>query len=73
MQTLEFDVQGMACGGCTGTVQRALDNVDGVSHTEVTLHPGRASVQVDPRRVSAAQIEAVIAKLGYEVHARAAH
>jgi copper chaperone len=73
MQTLEFDVEGMSCGGCTGSVQRALDNVDGVSHAEVTLHPGGASVQIDPSRVSAAHIEAVIAKLGYSAHARAAH
>lgn len=73
MQTLEFDVQGMSCGGCTGSVQRALASVDGVNHAEVTLHPGIASVQVDPSRVNAAQIEAVITKLGYNAHARASH
>ncbi|MEP6780456.1 MAG: heavy-metal-associated domain-containing protein [Gemmatimonadaceae bacterium] len=68
MQTLEFDVQGMSCGGCTGKVQRALAKVDGVSHADVTLKPGSASVLVDPSRVTAAQIESVIAQLGY--HAR---
>ena len=39
MQTLSFDVSGMTCGGCTGSVQRALSKIDGVSHAEVTLHP----------------------------------
>jgi hypothetical protein len=27
MQTLIFDVTGMTCGGCTGSVQRALSKV----------------------------------------------
>ena len=67
MQTLEFDVQGMSCGGCTGKVQRALARVDGVSHADVTLKPGTASVLVDPTRVTAAQLESVITQLGYHV------
>ena len=31
MQTMTFDIQGMTCGGCLGSVQRALDQLDGVS------------------------------------------
>jgi copper chaperone len=75
MQTLSFDVSGMTCGGCTGSVQRALSKIDGVSHAEVTLHPGVASVVVaDPARVTSAQIEAAITGLGYPAKARpAAH
>jgi len=74
MQTLSFDVSGMTCGGCTSSVQRALSKIDGVSHAEVTLHPGVASVLADPERVTSAQIEAAIAGLGYQAKARpAAH
>ena len=74
MQTLSFDVSGMTCGGCTGGVQRTLSKIDGVSHAEVTLHPGVASVVADPERVTSAQIEAAITGLGYEAKARpAAH
>ena len=39
MQTFIFDVRGMTCGGCTGSVQNALGKIDGVSHAEVTLRP----------------------------------
>ena len=74
MQTFSFDVSGMTCGGCTGSVQRALNKIDGVSHAEVTLHPGVASVEADPERVTSAQIEAAITGLGYQAKARpAAH
>jgi len=31
MQTLTCDVDGMTCGGCTGSVQFALSAVDGLS------------------------------------------
>ena len=74
MQTLSFDVSGMTCGGCTGSVQRALSKLDGVSHAEVTLSPGVATVAVDPARVTPAQIESAISQLGYPAKARpAAH
>ena len=70
MQTLSFDVTGMTCGGCTSSVQRVLSKLDGVSHAEVTLRPGAATVAEDPDRVTAAQIELVITGLGYRAKAR---
>ncbi len=70
MQTLSFDVTGMTCGGCTGSVQRALSKLDGVRHVEVTLRPGVATVVVDPDLVTAAQVELVIAGIGFRARAR---
>ena len=72
MQTFKFDVTGMTCGGCTGSVQRALSKLDGVSHAEVTLSPGVATVTVDPTRVTPTQIESAITHLGYAAKARPA-
>ena len=71
MQTLTFDVHGMTCGGCTGSVQRALSKLDGISHVEVKL-PGAAIVQADPTRINAAEIESAITKLGYIAKVRLA-
>ena len=70
MQTLSFDVIGMTCGGCTGSVQRALSKTCGVSHAEVTLRPGLATVVVDASRVTAAQLESAITKLGFPAKAQ---
>jgi len=72
MQTISFDVSGMTCGGCTGSVQRALRKLDGVSQAEVTLSPGVAKVVADPARVTPAQIESAIASLGYPARVRPA-
>ena len=70
MQTLSFDVNGMTCGGCTGGVQRALSKLDGVTHAEVTLSPGLATVVIDPTKVTPAQIEWAITHLGYPAKAK---
>jgi len=72
MQTFSFDVSGMSCGGCTGSVQRALSKIDGVSHAEVSLRPGSATVLADPQRVTSAQIAAAITGLGYPATPRSA-
>jgi copper chaperone len=73
MQTLHFDVQGMTCGGCTSSVQRALSQLDGVNHVDVTLNPGSASVTVEPGVVTAVQIQSVFDDLGFAAQARPQH
>ena len=70
MQTLNFDISGMTCGGCAGSVKRALGTLPGVSHAEITLHPGSAAVTVDPDRITPAQIEVAITGLGYPARQR---
>ena len=71
MQTLKFDVHGMTCGGCTGSVQSAVSKITGVSHVDVTLRPGTATVQIDPTLVTPEQIESAITTLGYRTNAHA--
>ena len=66
MQTLKFDVHGMTCGGCTASVQRALSKIDGVSHVDVALSPGSATLEADTSCVTPGQIEAAISSLGYQ-------
>jgi copper chaperone len=66
MPTLKFDVNGMTCGGCSDSVQRALTKIDGVSQVDVSLQLGIVSLEVDPVGVTSALIKTVIANLGYE-------
>ena len=65
MQTLKFDVHGMTCGACTWSVQHALIKIDGVSHVDVSLRTGSATLEADTMRVTPGQIEAAIGSLGY--------
>jgi hypothetical protein len=35
MKKIHFSVKGMTCGGCVRSVQRILDNVDGILNADV--------------------------------------
>lgn len=70
MQTLNFDINGITCSGCTGRVQRALGILNGVSHADLTLRPGTATVMVDRDRMSPEQIQVAISHLGYSAKLR---
>ncbi len=72
MQNLIFDVEGMTCGGCTGSVQRALSAIAGLTNVHVSLHPGSATMDADTARVTPEQIEAVIGRAGYRAKAHVA-
>jgi copper chaperone CopZ len=57
MQTELLKVTGMTCGGCTGTVTRALQAVTGVGGVNVSLSAGEATVQYDERLASPEQLK----------------
>jgi copper ion binding protein len=61
-----FAIVGMTCDHCVRAVTAELGNLDGVSHVEVDLSSGTATVQsaapLDPADVAAAIDEA-----GYEL------
>ena len=65
MKYLTFRIEGMSCDGCARNVERALKNLKGASHVEVTLDPGTAVVRVDAAHLNASQVEAAITALGF--------
>ena len=69
MQTELLKVTGMTCGGCTGTVTRALQAVTGVGGVNVSLSAGEAAVQYDERLTSPEQLKSAVKGAGYGVDA----
>jgi copper ion binding protein len=66
MTTKTFKVIGMTCDHCVRSVTQALESQDGVTRVVVDLKAGRARVEYDESRVTAGQLEAVVAGEGYE-------
>ncbi len=62
--SLEFDVEGMNCSHCSGSVQRAVTELDGVTGCQVQLDEGRAVVQGPD--LDSAQVITVIEGLGFK-------
>ena len=67
METVNFKVEGMTCGGCVAGVTRVLKAVAGVEEVAVTLTPGAARITFDPARTGPPALRAAIEGAGYDV------
>lgn len=64
MQTARFEVKGMSCGHCVGSVDKALRGVPGVEVKKVAV--GSAEVAFDPAKASKDAIVAAVEEAGYQ-------
>ena len=67
METVNFKVEGMTCGGCVAGVTRVLKALTGVDEVAVTLTPGAARITFDPARTNPPALRAAIEGAGYDV------
>ena len=65
MERVSMKIEGMTCGHCVASINRALETVDGVEVEQVRV--GTATVAFDPTRASMASISQAIADEGYAV------
>jgi len=63
-----FDVEGMHCASCVGSIEGALTAVEGVSEANVNLAAERATVTYDPRATAVHELIAAIGSVGYSAH-----
>jgi copper chaperone len=66
MNAAVYDIEGMHCGHCVATVDKALRAVPGV--TVVSVEVGRVEVELD-RPDLASDVEAALASVGYPARA----
>ena len=67
MQTEQFKVTGMTCGGCTSNVTHALEAIAGVEDVKVSLAAGEATVKYNEQQISPDQLKAAVIGAGYGV------
>ncbi|HEX5725717.1 MAG TPA: cation transporter [Longimicrobiaceae bacterium] len=65
MKTTRLAIEGMSCGHCVQTVEKALRNRPGVRSATVHLQEGAAEVEYDERAVSPEQLAAAVQEEGY--------
>ncbi|WP_294033282.1 heavy-metal-associated domain-containing protein [uncultured Moraxella sp.] len=69
MTTKTFNISGMTCGGCTASVQKALQAVDGVQSISVSLENQQAVISFDEAIVSVQALSETIEDAGFDVSA----
>ncbi|MBV8658488.1 MAG: heavy-metal-associated domain-containing protein [Burkholderiales bacterium] len=60
-------IEGMSCGGCAASVERALKAMTGVQTVAVDLAARNATVAYDPALVDVTQLKQAIEEAGYDV------
>ncbi|MCO6449941.1 MAG: cadmium-translocating P-type ATPase [Caldilineales bacterium] len=66
-QKLVLPITGMTCANCSGTIERNLKRMPGVSNASVNLATERATVEYDDSAVAASDISHLVEELGYGV------
>jgi mercuric transport protein len=64
-ETVTLQVSGMSCGGCSASVQRALQQHPGVSAAAVDLARKSATVEFDAASTSAEALVQAVRSAGY--------
>ncbi|USZ78203.1 heavy metal translocating P-type ATPase (plasmid) [Halorussus vallis] len=61
-----LEIRGMSCANCSGTVEDALGELDGIVEANVNFATDEATVEYDPEAVSLADIYGAIEDAGYD-------
>lgn len=69
MESIVIPVEGMTCGGCVKSVERALGHQPGVKTAKASLEAKNVSIEFDSGVANRAQLEQAISKAGFTVPA----
>ncbi|MCF6093625.1 copper chaperone CopZ [Microaerobacter geothermalis] len=64
---ITLTVEGMTCGHCKSSVEKALRELDGVKSATVDLGAKKVDVSYDSGKVTVDAMKAAIEEAGYEV------
>ncbi|MFC5712000.1 copper chaperone CopZ [Thalassorhabdus alkalitolerans] len=67
MATEVIHVEGMTCGHCKASVEKALTSLQGVEKAEVSLDHNNVTVSYDNDKVTPARMKEEIEDIGYDV------
>lgn len=66
-ETVRFHISGMHCAGCSGSVEKALNSLEGVESASVQLTTEKAKVEYIGSVVSIEQMQEAVKNAGYEL------
>ena len=67
LQIIEFKIEGMDCGHCVSTIEKAVRALPGVDAIKVSLADSSALVKLNPVRVSQDAIFEAVEHAGFDV------
>lgn len=62
-----YEIRGMHCAGCTASVQKTLEALEGVKEADVVLLTGKAVVSFEDSEIPYEKLSKAIENIGYEL------
>lgn len=66
-KSLRFAISGMSCVNCASRIEKGLNATDGISRASINFAMAELLVEFDSRKLSRADIEMLVKKLGYGI------
>ncbi len=67
MSEINFIVEGMKCGHCAATVEKALQSLQGVESVKVNLDEDIASVELQDEETDISRFKQAVKEAGYKI------
>ena len=67
METVNWNISGMHCDGCSARLQKVIFRKDGVQSATVSYAEKQASLEYDSAIISQEQLQDTIEKAGFEI------
>ena len=67
MEKKTLAILGMMCAGCSATVERKLNSLNGIASANVNLPARTALIEYDPNVISLSQMKDELIKIGYDM------
>ena len=67
METLNWNISGMDCDGCTDRLQKVLSGKAGVQSAKVSFPDKQAFLEYDSSAISSYQIKDAVEEAGFEI------
>src|SRR5688572_5004940 len=61
-----FPIKGMHCASCVRIIEKALKKVEGVFDATANLATEKATITLDPKRVTDEHLKTAVANVGYQ-------
>ena len=67
LDKVDFDVSGMTCSACAASIEKALNNLPGVSKATINFALETLTISYSSNQVSVSEIKKAVDNLGYEL------
>ena len=72
-ETITLPIGGMTCAGCAQSVERALQNADGVLVASVNFATETARIEYQPETLEEGALEEIVSRAGYSIRRKSAY